>query len=463
MSIMMDFSDHSPNILILGAGPTGLGAAYHLNKLVHTDWRIFERNTHVGGLSSSFVDDNGFTWDIGGHVLFSHYDYFDRAVEEALGGDYYCHLRECRIRILNGWVPYPFQNNIRHLPPDALQACLDGLRAARSKPAHAGNFREWMDAVFGEGVVRYFMEPYNRKVWGVPLESMGREWLGERVSVVDLARVERNIAEQRDDVNWGPNNRFSFPKKGGTGAIFEEIARPFRDRISCGHDLKMVDLEARTVTFTNGRTETYDVLINTTPLDAFIGKCVSVPDVVRESAKELVHNGGLIVGLGFAGQRRDSTCWMYFPEPDAPFYRVTNFFNYSPHNVPNGDTDNYFSLMCETTCSPHKPVDRESIIEETIQGLINTGMISEAERGRIVSRYLIEIPYSYPVPTLGRDRALAVIQPYLESQGVYSRGRFGAWKYEVGNMDHSFMQGVEVVERLRGEGTEPTLTGRTCV
>ncbi len=449
-------------ILILGAGPTGLGAAYHLNKLGHTDWRILERKSHVGGLSSSFADGNGFTWDIGGHVLFSHYDYFDRAVEEALGGDYHEHLRESWIRIMGSWVPYPFQNNIRHLPPEALEFCLEGLRRERSHPAATRNFRQWMDAIFGEGIVRYFMEPYNKKVWGVPLETMGKEWLGERVSVVDLTRIEKNIAEQRDDVNWGPNNRFKFPMYGGTGAIFEGIAKPLRERISCEHELAFFDPEAKTVTFTNGGTERYDILINTTPLDAFIGKCVSAPDVVRHASGDLVHNGGLIVGLGFAGKRVDSKCWMYFPESDSPFYRVTNFFNYSPHNVPNGDIDNYFSLMCETTYSSHKPVDKETVIEETIQGLVNTGMISEDERQHIVSRYLMDIPYSYPVPTLGRDRALAVIQSFLEGKNVYSRGRFGAWKYEVGNMDHSFMQGVEVVERLLNGGNEPTLNGSTC-
>lgn len=447
-------------ILVLGAGPTGLGAAYHLNRCGQSDWQLFERNAHVGGLSASFLDDNGFTWDIGGHILFSHYDYFDHAVEEALGGDYYRHLRECRIRIQNGWVPYPFQNNIRHLPPDVLQTCLDGLRAERGNPANTRNFREWMDAVFGEGIVRYFMEPYNNKVWGVPLESMGREWLGERVSVVDLERVERNIAEQRDDVNWGPNNRFKFPKTGGTGTIFQGIARPFRERISFDHELVAVDLKAKEMTFANGHKEGYDILINTSPLDLFINKCTSVPDKVRNAAKDLVHNGGLIVGLGFAGKRVDPKCWMYFPEPNVPFYRVTNFFNYSPFNVPSGDTDNYFSLMCETTYSPCKPVDKERIIDETIQGLINTGMISEEDRGRIISSYLLDVTYSYPVPTLGRDRALAIIQPWLESHKIYSRGRFGAWKYEVGNMDHSFMQGVEVVDRLLAGGDEPTINGR---
>jgi len=446
-------------IIILGAGPTGLGAAHHLYEADYADWQMFERNNHVGGLSASFLDDRGFTWDMGGHVLFSHYDYFDKAVDAALGAAYYTHFRECWIRIMGGWVPYPFQNNIRHLPSKALHDCLNGLRAARRNPTEAKNFRQWMDAVFGEGIVRYFMEPYNKKVWGVPLETMDKEWLGERVSLVDLERIERNIAEKRDDVSWGPNNRFRFPNFGGTGAIFKGIARPFMDRISFDHDLVSVDLETKTLTFANGGNERYDVLINTSPLDQFIGKCISVPDAVRNATADLTHNGGLIVGLGFANKRIDSKCWMYFPEFDSPFYRVTNFFNYSPHNVPNGDIDNYFSLMCETTYSSYKSVDKEQIIEDTIQGLIKSGMITEKEREKNISHYLIDIPYSYPVPTLGRDKALAVIQPFLEGKCVYSRGRFGAWKYEVGNMDHSFMQGVELVNRLLQGGDEPTING----
>src|SRR6185369_1689131 len=116
----------------------------------------------------------------------------------------------------------------------------------------------------------------------------------------------------------------------------------------------------------------------------------------------------------------------YFPESNSPYYRVTNFHNYSPFNVPGGDTNRYSSLMCETTYSSYKPENRATIIDATIEGLVNSGMIGETQRQKIVSRYLIDIPYSYPVPTLGRDRALSVIQPYFESRGVYSRGRFGA-------------------------------------
>jgi protoporphyrinogen oxidase len=447
-------------ILILGGGPCGIGAAYHLSKIGHTDWHLFERDTHVGGLSASFVDNDGFTWDVGGHVLFSHYDYFDMAVSEALGNKYYEHQRESWVRALQTWVPYPFQNNVRYLPDEALQECVEGLRRLKGSPADAGNFREWMDTVFGSGIVKYFMEPYNKKVWGTQLDQMSKEWISERVSVVDLARIERNIAEKRDDLSWGPNNKFRFPKTGGTGAIFEGIARKFRDKINLNHEMVAIDPEAKEVRFTNGRVERYDLLINTAPLTAFVRSCTSVPEAVLSATDALVHNSGFAVGLGFEGTRSDSKCWMYFPESSSPFYRVTNFHNYSPNNVPNSDTSHFFSMMCETTYSPWKPEEKGTIIEGTIQGLVNSGMIEEHLRAQIVSRYLIDIPYSYPVPTLGRDRALAIIQPYLESRGIFSRGRFGAWKYEVGNMDHTFMQGVEIIERLLLGKEERTVLGK---
>lgn len=367
-------------IIILGAGPCGLGAAYHLHKLGYDDWQLYERNGHVGGLSASFLDAHGFTWDIGGHVLFSHYDYFDKAVSEALEATYFEHQRESWVRILQTWVPYPFQNNVRYLPDEALKECIEGLRNLSGAFEESLNFRDWMDTVFGCGIVKYFMEPYNRKVWGVPLESMSKGWIAERVSVVDMARIEHNIAEQRDDVSWGPNNTFRFPKQGGTGAIFERIADRFRGRINLNHEMCSMDLDKKQVVFSNGRVEDYDLLINTSPMDLLVKSCRRVPDAVRAATDDLIHNGGLIVGLGFEGRRDDSKCWMYFPENSSPFYRVTNFHNYSRFNVPAGDTERFFSLMCETTYSSHKPESKSSIVESTLQGLMNSGMTDEEQK-----------------------------------------------------------------------------------
>jgi protoporphyrinogen oxidase len=444
--------------IVIGAGPAGLGAAYRLHELGVPDWHLFERDSHIGGLSSSFVDDAGFTWDVGGHVLFSHYDYFDTVVEGSLAGQYYEHMRESWVRILGGWVPYPFQNNVRYLPADARDFCVNGLKNLPAGSA-ANNFKEWMDAVFGEGIVKYFMDPYNRKVWATPPELMSKDWIAERVSVVDLARIERNIAEAKDDIAWGPNNMFKFPKRGGTGIIYGSIAKGFSGNVNLNHDLVEVDLEKKKVLFANGAQHSYDQLISTIPINQFVANCTSVPDEVRDAATQLVHNSVYVVGIGLKGLRDDTKCWMYFPEENCPFYRVTNFHNYSPYNVPDGDVDTYFALMCETSYSQYKPVSKDDIVERTIQGLINSGMLNESERDNIISRYLIDVPYAYPVPTMGRDEALAVIQPFLESHNVYSRGRFGAWKYEVGNMDHSFMQGVEVVGRILSSCDERTFHG----
>ena len=97
--------------LIIGAGPTGLGAALRLKELGEQNFIVLEANDYAGGLSASFKDGNGFTWDIGGHVLFSHYPYFDEILDDVMGSDFFQHRRIARIRSFNTWVPYPFQNN----------------------------------------------------------------------------------------------------------------------------------------------------------------------------------------------------------------------------------------------------------------------------------------------------------------------------------------------------------------
>ena len=137
---------------------------------------------------------------------------------------------------------------------------------------------------------------------------------------------------------------------------------------------------------------------------------------------------------------------MYFPEDDCPFYRVTYLSNYSPEVVPDPAT--HYSLLCEISRSEYKPVDRSCVVEETIQGLVNAKLIGDADRPDIVDTHVISRDYTYPIPSIERDAALRVIHPWLESRDIYSRGRFGAWRYEVGNMDHSVAQGVEWVNRV---------------
>ncbi len=446
--------------LVIGAGPTGLGAALCLKEQGVDDFLLLERNNHAGGLAASFQDRQGFTWDFGGHVLFSHYPTFDHQVAAVMGDEFLEHERVSFVRSHRTWVPYPFQNNIRHLPPLARWKCIRGLM---NRPkAEPENFLQWINAVFGPGIGDVFMRPYNFKVWATPAERMSYAWIGERVSVVELSQVLANVLHQQDDVAWGPNNTFRFPARGGTGEIFRRMADTLGDRVRYRSDVGLVHGRKKEVRTVSGETITYDHLLCTGPLDLLVQRWLvdvddAVMDEMTEASRFLEHNSVHVTGIGLDGPdsphwpRPDQRCWMYFPEPDCPFYRVTNFHHYSPGNTAKPGEQR--ALMCETSSSDHKLEDLDTLADRCGQGLRRTTLMAPDDR--VVTTFERTKEYGYPVPTLGRDQALAVIQPRLEALDIYARGRFGGWKYEVGNMDHSFMQGWEWALRMvRGQAEE---------
>ena len=429
--------------MIIGAGPTGLGAAHRLLELGERDFVILERNAHAGGLAASFRDSAGFTWDIGGHVVFSRYAYFNNLLDDLLGGERLEHQRIARVRMADTWVPYPFQNNIRHLPRELIWECVQGLLRERSP--HLANFRDWIDYVFGSGIARLFMRPYNFKVWATPPELMQYSWIGERVSVVDLEGVLKNLVLGLDDSGWGPNNTFRFPLHGGTGEIFNRLAARVEGHLRLNASVVRVDIKGKAVELADGQRVEWEHLLNTGPLDRLVQDWVRPEsDELHRAAADLEHNSVFVSGVGVEGMRKDPTCWMYFPESDCPFYRVTNFHNYSPNNVAMPGSQ--MGFMSEVSSSRHKPENLAGMQDQVIGGLRATTLVRRDDA--IASTWEMNVEYGYPVPTLGRDRALAVVQPWLEERRVYSRGRFGGWKYEVANMDHSVMQGVEWAERM---------------
>lgn len=446
-------------VLIVGAGPAGLGAALRFQELGFEDFLVLEATQTPGGLAASAVDERGFTWDLGGHVQFSHYAYYDDVLDRALGGDWLWHERESWVWIKGRFVPYPFQNNIHRLDPPDRDRALAGLeRAATTRngppPAH---FAEWIARTFGEGLADLFLVPYNRKVWGVPLERLGVTWMGERVAVPDLERIRHNIREHRDDVSWGPNHRFRFPRRGGTGAIWSAVAGAIEGgRLALGQRVVAVDPAARTLRLADGRTRRWDTLISTMPVDRLVAIAAGLPFAIRRVAAAMVHSAVHVIGVGLRGAPPSSLarkCWMYFPEPDSPYYRVTVFSNYSPHHVPPDGT--YYSLMAEVCESAWRPVEGATLPARTLDAMRRDGLIAPGVE--VASVWHRRLPYGYPTPFLGRDEALAVLGRALEDRRIFSRGRFGAWKYEVSNQDHSFMQGVELANRLLTGEEETTV------
>jgi protoporphyrinogen oxidase len=417
---------------------------------------LFEAAGEPGGLASSVTDADGFTWDLGGHVLFSHYPYFDAAMNTALGDAWVEHVREAWVWMRDRWIPYPFQNNIWRLPEEELRACVAGLEALQHRPAEKPRtFREWLLASFGAGICDSFLLPYNRKVWAYDPAKLNVEWMGERVATVDLDRIKQNISLQRDDVSWGPNSTFRFPLNGGTGAIWRAIAgRLPSARLQFNRKVTRVDPSRREVEFSNGDRVRYDALISTMPLDVLLPMLADRAPLAA-LAPRFVYSSSHIVGVGLRGSPRDdmrTKCWIYFPEPGVPFYRATVFSNYSPNNAPAG----HWSLMAEVSESPDKPVNDQTIIDEVVAGFRSCGFITEAD---VVSTWHRRLDHGYPTPWVGRDEILDAIDPRLRADGIFSRGRFGAWKYEVSNQDHSFMQGVEAVDHILTGADEHTYYG----
>ncbi|HEY2772079.1 MAG TPA: FAD-dependent oxidoreductase [Solirubrobacteraceae bacterium] len=446
-------------IVIIGAGPCGLACGRELDRLGHRDWVILERAGHAGGLASSVVDPAGFTWDLGGHVVFSHFGEFDALLAEVMGSEIWSHDRSSYIRFGDRWIPYPFQNNLRHLPDDVIAECLDALATVPGGDPTM-NFGTWMRAVFGDGITRHFMEPYNLKVWATAPEHMSATWIAERVSVIDYERVLANVREGRDDLAWGPNNEFVFPAVGGTGEIYQRLAARMTDRIRYRAEVATVDPAARTVRLTDGDELPYEALVSTMPLDQLVGRLSACASSVRAAADELRHNGVYMVGIGYHAPLADEKSWMYFPQPEVPFYRATNFAKYAAANVPEADTSRYCSYMTETAYSDQRPVPREDLEGRVEAALRGAGVIHG--RPEVASMHLEDIPYAYPVPTIGRDDALELIQPWLTERGIFSRGRFGSWRYEVGNMDHAVKMGIDAARAIVTSAPEelvPALQG----
>ena len=203
------------DILIIGAGPTGLGAAARLTQRGTPNWAIVDSNTEAGGLACTDITPEGFLFDMGGHVIFSHFAYFDQLIEKAVGKENWNTLgRVSYVWIKNTFVPYPFQNNLYCLPTEDKIECVNGVIDAvsrqhtRPKPK---TFDDWIIDTMGDGIANIFMRPYNFKVWAYPTTIMQCDWLGERVSTVNAKKVVENIILNKEDAGWGPNSVFKFP------------------------------------------------------------------------------------------------------------------------------------------------------------------------------------------------------------------------------------------------------------
>jgi protoporphyrinogen oxidase len=433
-------------VVIIGAGPTGLGAASCLDDLGLANWIVLESQAYAGGLSASFRR-NGFIWDIGGHIYFSSLPRYKAFLSRILNKrKWRKHLRKTFVNLGDRWVPYPFQTNLAFLSKEQQWECLRGLIRLYTSGTKVDNtnFLTFIKTHFGEGITNLFLRPYNTKLWAFPLEKLGTDWITERVTPLDLEDVLYNVLNRRKDNTWGPNNTFYYPSHGGTGEVWRTLAHSLPpEKIQYNSKVSGISTRNRTVTLSSGERFGYDFLINTMPLTQLIEMSDQIQ--LKSCLKHLNHSRLFIVGIALkkpVPNKIRNFCWMYFPGADSPFYRATILSNYSPQNVPEG----YWSLLLEVSGSSFRPLQTENLIDKCLSSCLTAGMIHSLKD--VCDIWTFQTEYGYPTPTKERKTAVDQLLKALEREHIYSRGRFGTWRYEIGNMDHSYLQGMETVERI---------------
>lgn len=448
-----------PKILIIGAGPTGLGAAWQLAQNQYSNWQLVDAGDTPGGLAASFVDKNGFTWDIGGHVLLSHYELFDQLFTELVGKETVEHERRAWIYMRHRLLPFPFQQNIGFLPWLEGLRCVAGVIGARlfssGKNAEA-NFEEWILHRLGRGIADSFMLPYNRKVWGFDASEIETSWVPERVASVHSWPLLKSFLLRQSTHGWGRTPSFRYPLKGGMGRLWQALwERLPPERLALRKRVTQIHTREHLVEFSDGTRASYDYLLSSMPLDQLLKSLADQPSLAAQAAP-FKHTSTHLVGVAVRGAPADEIAdksWFYVPEPQLPFYRVTVLSNYSPYNVPQAGM---WSMMCEIGESILNPVDY-NVPDRTIDGLYEAGLLSgDAE---VLNVWHKRLEYGYPTPFVGLTSLLETLDPQLRRLGIWSRGRFGAWKYGLANQDHAFMQGVDAVNHWF-KGT-PETTYRT--
>lgn len=452
--------DRTVDVLIVGAGPTGIGAGWRIQELhrlglnaIH-DWLLVEQCDVPGGMAASSRDTQGFIWDIGVHVIYSHYPYFNGFLKDVLGAAILEHPRKGWVWLGGGYIPFPLQNNLQRLPPHDLLACVASFPSTARSAEVPANFSQWLNQNFGTALADLFFLPYAYKMWAYPAEKLATAWT-ERKSSSKYQNVQRtsllplleNLILQQDTPGWEGAVPFPYPAKGGAGALWSEaFLRLPGPHKKLGTRLLAIDTASRIATLSSGERVQYASLLSSMPLDAFL-MCLDDGFRAKLPALVLKHSSSHVIGVGVHGQvpevLRDKF-WIQFAQLDLPFFRVSITSNYSPDNVPT--PGEFWSMMCEVSESPLKPVDQETVVVDVIAALRRVGLL--AKEHEIASTWHRHIPYGYPVPCLERDVFMSETQALLKERGIYSRGRFGGWKYEVSNQDNAFMQGVEAIDNM---------------
>jgi protoporphyrinogen oxidase len=424
-------------ITILGAGLAGLSAAYHLGD----GYRVLEREAEPGGLCRS-VEKSGYVFDIAPHILFTRDEYARGLFIKLLEGNLLTHDRQAYIYMMGTYVKYPFEANLHPLPREAREECIQGVVDRPTlKPR---NFMEWIQSSFGEGIAKYYMVPYNEKIWKYPLDKMNTEWLGGRVPTPSVEEMRRG-AEGDQNVDYGPNAQFWYPESGGIGALPKALAEGLD--VSCGSnavDVKPTKKGVKVTYQRNGLPKSVEseYAFSSLPLPELVKIMSDVPEAVVKAANRLVYNSIICVDVGVKRPGITDKHWLYFPEPKLVFNRISFPMNFSPGTTPPGRS----SVLVEVTYRGRQP-DLEETKERVLHDLVEAELTKKSDKVEVCDASSYR--YAYVIYDLDHRKNVEAVHRYLRESRVIPIGRFGEWEYY--NMDKAILSGKRAAESLPGD------------
>ncbi len=445
-------------VVVVGGGLAGLSCAQRFSE---AGWQVtvLEAEHHVGGLASSFTED-GYTFDLGPHRLYSNLDALNEHFKRVLNGNWDYRNRLSRIFMKKRFFDYPLKvgNVLTSLSPWLLFRSFWDYMAVRLRnairPIPDDNFENWVVKRFGKTLYDLFFGTYTRKAWGIPCTQIASDWASQRISQLNLLdTVKKTVFRPKGDVR-SLVTRFLYPKTGGIGELSEGYRRLIEadgNTVTTGARVTQFDTAdgriARAHYDHDGASHTIeaDLFISTVPLTALapiLGE--SQPAAVTQAVADLKHKAIVFCYLKLDRPQVTPDHWVYIPEEHIAIHRISEFTNFSKECAPEGKT-----MVCaeitSTIGDKYWTMDDSDLLKLASDNLVTLGLLQAGEvlEGGFVRR----IDYAYPIYDLTYRVNVKTLTDFMKSfDNFISTGRQGLFRY--GNMDHSVAMGHAVARRV---------------
>jgi protoporphyrinogen oxidase len=441
----------SHDLVILGAGPAGLAAAWRAARR-GIKVTVFERADRLGGLAGSF-DVAGMRVDHGSHRLHPSIPASILAdLHDLLGDDLQTRRRNGRLRVADRWVGFPLHANdlARHLPASMLARIAKDSATASFRRPHADTYAEVLRAGLGPTLYENLYGPYARKLWGVSGERISGEQARRRVSAHTALKVAVRLA--RRGHSDGRGHIFHYPRR-GFGQIVETLAEAATSagaqiRLAAEVDSVRASEDEVTITTQDGDVVTAGHAYSTLPLPQLARICRPAPSLTdMESAARLRYRAMLLVYVVHGGGRWTLYDAHSIPGPETPITRISEPANYRDSASDPAD----MSVVCaEIPCAMTDDVwgmSDEALGDLVDESLARTGL-PMVNRVHVETRRLGQV---YPIYRLGFEADLAAIDQWSRMlRRVVSFGRQGLFVHD--NTHHAMQMGYDAVDALRDDG-----------